>query len=87
MGLGCPLLLGSSARRLRRCAATLTKKAEEHQVYTMKQLKVYAKFCCVKEYPETLLARLFFAPSGTSSRNTKILSWDADESNNSNGLI
>ena len=24
MGLGCPLLLGSSARRLRRCAATIT---------------------------------------------------------------
>ena len=23
MGLGCPLLLGSSARRLRRCAATI----------------------------------------------------------------
>ena len=25
MGLGCPLLLGSSARRLRRCAATVTQ--------------------------------------------------------------
>ena len=25
MGLGCPLLRGSSDRRLRRCAATITK--------------------------------------------------------------
>ena len=28
MGLGCPLLLGSSARRLRRCAATLPRLLE-----------------------------------------------------------
>ena len=32
MGLGCPLLLGLSARRLRRCAATAAECNEENIV-------------------------------------------------------
>ena len=32
MGLGCPLLLGSSARRLRRCAATVVMNSNVFSV-------------------------------------------------------